>query len=649
MPQLLVPLIAAAVEVAVPAAAATAFGAVTFSTIAATVIVTGALAGAALALAPRHRQQGQLPQLPPSQTMMTRASPVANRFYGFGLVSDGGDFSFYELENSWLGMAAVIDCGPIDGVEAWYCDNELLPLSSGSAAYAYGAPTTSIGSVDFGDGVQWPHSGIKYTQRFSYIYWQGQIQQLPIGTAPSVFVEFRKATDAGRPSTLLREFFGDHPLGVRPDYASTVINWGADHKCCGLSMAYMVATKYQTIDRFKVYPEGFPKWRFVRRAALAYDPRDPTQSFGDKSTWKYSRNPAICRAWHRTHEAGFRNTEDEIDWDSFAAAADRCDEPTPNFYGDNEPWARCDMQFNTAEERRAVEDRIDISCDGFFYQTEFGKWAYWIYDDLEPDVTFTLRDVSAVTRDPVGGAYSASSKFVGIYVEPRMNFQNNDGPAVIDDAAYDAIGEQVAQLQHEAIQSFSQSYRLAHRSMRRVNCKERRTIIGGWSLLRARRKRVLRFDCPEIGLSGKFWLDGPIEVTPQLNRVTIKVIKLANDAFDNVTPPNDPVNPTVAVPVPAGPAIDKPATPTLSVVTVAGQKFIQMSIADPGNDVLIPHFHYRRVTTPESAWSIADTILGRWARETDALVLGTYQVEAWLTSPYGEVSPFSDMATIVVS
>lgn len=66
---------------------------------------------------------------------------------------------------------------------------------------------------------------------------------------------------------------------------------------------------------------------FVVDGVSVYDPRDPTQSQDDESTWKFSRNATLCQADYIRASYGGRVRPDKIDWDKIAYSANYDDEP----------------------------------------------------------------------------------------------------------------------------------------------------------------------------------------------------------------------------------------------------------------------------------------------------------------------------------
>lgn len=90
--------------------------------------------------------------------------------------------------------------------------------------------------------------------------------------------------------------------------------WTSAHKLEGIAYL-MVRLSYDQ----QVFPGGIPNITALVRGKKCYDPRDSSTAF--------SQNPAICLRDYLTNtEYGMRASSDEIDDDSFIAAANICDE-----------------------------------------------------------------------------------------------------------------------------------------------------------------------------------------------------------------------------------------------------------------------------------------------------------------------------------
>lgn len=68
---------------------------------------------------------------------------------------------------------------------------------------------------------------------------------------------------------------------------------------------------------------------FVVDGVAIFDPRDPTQSTDDETTWKFSRNATLCQTDYLRSSYGGRINPDKLDWDKITDAANYDDDPVP--------------------------------------------------------------------------------------------------------------------------------------------------------------------------------------------------------------------------------------------------------------------------------------------------------------------------------
>ncbi len=100
--------------------------------------------------------------------------------------------------------------------------------------------------------------------------------------------------------------------------------WTSDHKLVGTTYSVVKMTALEIEHRFKIYkwrgPLGLgePGVSLAGEWSNVYDPRDETQTLGDRSTYKPTNNSALIWAWFRTHRYGRKKTEASINWDEIA-------------------------------------------------------------------------------------------------------------------------------------------------------------------------------------------------------------------------------------------------------------------------------------------------------------------------------------------
>ncbi len=112
---------------------------------------------------------------------------------------------------------------------------------------------------------------------------------------------------------------------------NTAGNWSSRHKQRLCSKLYI-----HFLNRVGFFRDGLPKYSALVEGRLLFDPRDPSQSYEDPSTWKYSTNFALEVADYlagyqvvadgRKERIGLGCEYDEINWDSIISAANHADE-----------------------------------------------------------------------------------------------------------------------------------------------------------------------------------------------------------------------------------------------------------------------------------------------------------------------------------
>lgn len=109
--------------------------------------------------------------------------------------------------------------------------------------------------------------------------------------------------------------------------------WTSTDRLRGIANIYVKL--YATPDDEERFTGGFPNISADVKGKPCYDPRDETHDPDDASTWEFSDNPAICLLDYLTNTdfgLGFSLSE-EIDTDSFCAAANDCDDWVPSTNG----------------------------------------------------------------------------------------------------------------------------------------------------------------------------------------------------------------------------------------------------------------------------------------------------------------------------
>lgn len=92
--------------------------------------------------------------------------------------------------------------------------------------------------------------------------------------------------------------------------------------------------------------------RFRLRAALVYDPRDPSQDVDDPATWKWTDNAVLAICDFIRSDYGGRKSSSDIDWEFVKIAASQCDQ-------------RVSRKDGTFEKRYTINGAFDTSQSPF--------------------------------------------------------------------------------------------------------------------------------------------------------------------------------------------------------------------------------------------------------------------------------------------
>ncbi len=177
--------------------------------------------------------------------------------------------------------------------------------------------------------------------------------------------------------------------------------WTSDKKYTG--MAYIVAEVTSNAD---VYNGSPPEIIPVLEGGLWYDPRkDSTvggsgsHRFNDPATWEYTANGAVA-AYHYLRGVFYGSVRmlgpgipaAKLDFDTFIAAMNACDEDVIDPNGNHRARYECHMTFDDTEVYGDVLDRFCLSFSGFWAERE-GRIAIFAGKSQSSVLTFTDADL----------------------------------------------------------------------------------------------------------------------------------------------------------------------------------------------------------------------------------------------------------------
>jgi len=478
------------------------------------------------------QQIAELLKRPPplSQTVRGGTSP---RILAFGRVASSGvSIARENTPNQVQYLEALyLQEGPIDGLDALICDDEFVPLTNNYLGASY----------EF----FWPTTGRK---------------QYPGGLGPLsayIQIDIASGTAQGKCSPLFsaEADYGSAFYAVDPAWKPF---WDRTHLGKGCTILYTVArSTTNPADRLIIYPNGFPAYSAIWRAATVYDPRDPGQRFSQDSfdiynpdqSWKWSENPALCAAYYVSYLISQNLTAmTGVDWESIGAAANDCDALSPKrrngFNGgkiSSEPFARISASIELDMEPRDVLAKFMESCDGEWGVDQYGRFTMWVRKWEEPAIVFTGADISDFVEE-FGPSSNDEINYVhSTYVEPRQNFQRVETAIFRDEKSAGEIGRRTGAYPYEWVQSPDQAYRLTARRVKRSNGRRRISCALGPRALTALKQRVVGFDAPEFGLVGTFRVEDLRPADASLVNWQGEFVEIAEDAYVDAVLPEDPI------------------------------------------------------------------------------------------------------------
>lgn len=195
--------------------------------------------------------------------------------------------------------------------------------------------------------------------------------------------------------------------------------WTAAHRLRGLAYIHAMLRFDET-----AYPAGLPNISALVKGRIVYDPRI------DQYAW--SDNAALCILDYLLSDFGLGATSEEIDMNSFIAAANICDEDVPTLSGTEKRYT-CNGVVDLGDSPRDILESMLGSCAGFLVHTG-GKWRLRVGAYLQPLRTYDegfLRD--GVVFKPHRSRRELFNTVKGAFVSPDHNWQSTDYPAVSAD------------------------------------------------------------------------------------------------------------------------------------------------------------------------------------------------------------------------
>ncbi len=184
------------------------------------------------------------------------------------------------------------------------------------------------------------------------------------------------------------------------------------------NMAY-IHTQLRYDD--KAYAGGTPNISAIVKGRKVYDPRTTLTAWSD--------NAALCVLDYLISDIGLGASIEEIDVNSFIAAANICDEIVATLDGTEKRYT-CNGVVDLSDSPRDILENMLGSCAGFIVHTS-GKWRLQVGAYSPPIKTFDesfLRD--GVIMRPHRSKRQLYNGVKGAFVSPTHNWQSTDYPSV---------------------------------------------------------------------------------------------------------------------------------------------------------------------------------------------------------------------------
>ncbi|WEJ23667.1 DUF1983 domain-containing protein [Pseudomonas sp. SD17-1] len=283
-----------------------------------------------------------------------------------------------------------------------------------------------------------------------------------------------------------------NPTQVNAFLKANCRDWRNSQIGRGLSFV-RVSLKHDT----EKFPSGIPDARFVVRGRNdLYDPRI--------GRTRYSENTALHLLWYLRERC--KVPDDEIIFETFASAANVCDEAVVNADGRLGTRYRTGCVIGADEQRTQVIQKLEESCAGQLIRVG-GKWmlqagAYYGPADFEITEDMVIGTVSGsteVTND------AAINIVTGTFIDPSQAWAETDFPEV-------RVQQWIVEDGGEAPESISLGYVSdAYQAQRLANIKVRRARAGGSLQLpmnfagyNCRPGRVVKVNLPSLNIVGEF-------------------------------------------------------------------------------------------------------------------------------------------------
>lgn len=291
-----------------------------------------------------------------------------------------------------------------------------------------------------------------------------------------------------------------------------------EHLLAGTTYTVICMDALPVEHRYKIYrwrgPFGLgePAVSVLGEWANVYDPRDPSQVLGNRSTYKPSRNAELLWAWFRTHPFGRNKPESSINWARVGEQATLCDEVVTGIEGD-QPLYEAGLSIVDSKRRVDAEKEILLSCDGQIVFDEDGKSWVRVGHWYTPTLAFSRnRDIMAMSSVEAQDGESETQGVIVKYTEPSANFSVQPSAAWINPLYYDPLTTpKFLTVEIQACQNHNQAMRLAKGIGMRSQPRHKLGPTVNLRGLQARHERIVTINYDNT-FAGDYEIATPVEL-----------------------------------------------------------------------------------------------------------------------------------------
>ncbi|MEQ4198815.1 DUF1983 domain-containing protein [Pseudomonas syringae] len=306
----------------------------------------------------------------------------------------------------------------------------------------------------------------------------------------------------------------------------------------GRGLSFVRITLKYSAEKF---PSGIPDTRFVVRGRNdIYDPRTGNNI--------YTANTALHILWFLRNRCNV--PDDEIVFETFASAANVCDEALTNADGSVSQRYRTSCVIGADEQRPGVLQKLEASCAGKLIRVG-GRWmlqagAYYGPYDFEITEDMIIGTVSGSTESTNDAAINTVR---GTFIDPEQSWTETDYPEVsVSEWILEDGGEAAETMTFSYVTDAYQPQRLANISLRQRRAGGAISLPMNFSGYNCRPGRVVLVNLPSLNIFGEFivsdWSMGDNE------GCTVQVKQYEAAIFDDAV--GQPYNPLGFINLPSG-------------------------------------------------------------------------------------------------